>query len=268
MSANWRPVFSGESYFDQFSVPSPLRHTWSLAIEEQWYAFWPLLLFVVLRLRGGSLRVTLAVAMAMAAGSALLMGLALPADARPVTRLLRHRHTRAIAISGRHACDAHVAVRAGAKCRSEGDFAGRGCPLRRIHRLRVGARRRQQHSPLSRRLPGPGDVSGRGHRRLSAAGRERRRSGAVAAAVAGPWPHLIRRLPVALAALSHADAGPHRAGTTTRCSPCASSPRWRSPSHRTGSSRYLCDAALSSDGRLPGRLRRRPRDASQSRSSL
>ena len=31
--ANWRPLFSGQSYFDQFSVPSPLRHTWSLAIE-------------------------------------------------------------------------------------------------------------------------------------------------------------------------------------------------------------------------------------------
>ncbi len=73
--ANWRPIFSGESYFEQFSVPSPLRHTWSLAIEEQWYAFWPLLLFVILRLRGGSLRVTLGVSLAMAAGSALLMAL-------------------------------------------------------------------------------------------------------------------------------------------------------------------------------------------------
>ena len=73
--ANWRPVFSGESYFDQFSVPSPLRHTWSLAIEEQWYAMWPLLLFVMLRFRRGSLRAALAVSLAMAAGSALLMAL-------------------------------------------------------------------------------------------------------------------------------------------------------------------------------------------------
>jgi peptidoglycan/LPS O-acetylase OafA/YrhL len=73
--ANWRPVFAGESYFEQFSVPSPLRHTWSLAIEEQWYAFWPLLLFGVLRLRGGSLRSTLTMALAMAAASALLMAL-------------------------------------------------------------------------------------------------------------------------------------------------------------------------------------------------
>lgn len=70
---NWRLAFSGESYFDQFSLPSPLRHTWSLAIEEQWYAFWPLLLAVLLWWRRGSPRVLLAVAVAMAAGSALLM---------------------------------------------------------------------------------------------------------------------------------------------------------------------------------------------------
>jgi len=69
--ANWRPLFSGQSYFDQFSVPSPLRHTWSLAIEEQWYAVWPLLLLVLLRLRRGSL---LALSLLMIAGSAFLMG--------------------------------------------------------------------------------------------------------------------------------------------------------------------------------------------------
>src|SRR5215212_4886107 len=40
--ANWRLIFSGQSYFEQFSEPSPFRHTWSLAIEEQWYLLWPL----------------------------------------------------------------------------------------------------------------------------------------------------------------------------------------------------------------------------------
>ena len=73
--ANWRPIFSGESYFEQFSVPSPLRHTWSLAIEEQWYAMWPLLLFVLLRLRRGSLRIALPAALVMAAASATLMAI-------------------------------------------------------------------------------------------------------------------------------------------------------------------------------------------------
>jgi peptidoglycan/LPS O-acetylase OafA/YrhL len=72
--ANWRPLFAGQSYFDQFAVPSPLGHTWSLAIEEQWYAVWPLLVLVLLRLRRGSLRSLLAVSLVMIAASALLMG--------------------------------------------------------------------------------------------------------------------------------------------------------------------------------------------------
>jgi peptidoglycan/LPS O-acetylase OafA/YrhL len=42
--ANWRFISSGQSYIEQFVGigPSPLRHTWSLAIEEQFYLVWPL----------------------------------------------------------------------------------------------------------------------------------------------------------------------------------------------------------------------------------
>jgi peptidoglycan/LPS O-acetylase OafA/YrhL len=42
--ANWRAVVSGQDYWDMFVSPSPLEHTWSLAIEEQFYVAWPLLL--------------------------------------------------------------------------------------------------------------------------------------------------------------------------------------------------------------------------------
>ncbi|MCU1452772.1 MAG: acyltransferase 3, partial [Acidimicrobiales bacterium] len=40
--ANWRLVLSHQSYFERFAAPSPLLHTWSLAVEEQWYVVWPL----------------------------------------------------------------------------------------------------------------------------------------------------------------------------------------------------------------------------------
>lgn len=39
--ANWRFVFSHQSYFASFGLPSPLRHMWSLSVEEQWYVVWP-----------------------------------------------------------------------------------------------------------------------------------------------------------------------------------------------------------------------------------
>ncbi len=41
--ANWFAISSGHSYFAALASPSPLAHTWSLAIEEQFYVLWPLL---------------------------------------------------------------------------------------------------------------------------------------------------------------------------------------------------------------------------------
>ncbi len=48
--ANWHAIRSGESYFASFE-PSPLRHAWSLAIEEQFYVLWPLVVLVLVMLR-------------------------------------------------------------------------------------------------------------------------------------------------------------------------------------------------------------------------
>lgn len=41
---NWWIIASGGSYFQQFQSPSPLLHTWSLGVEEQWYLVFPVLL--------------------------------------------------------------------------------------------------------------------------------------------------------------------------------------------------------------------------------
>ncbi len=42
--ANWHFVFQGDSYAQLFVSPSPVLHFWSLAIEEQFYLVFPLLL--------------------------------------------------------------------------------------------------------------------------------------------------------------------------------------------------------------------------------
>lgn len=48
--ANWRFVASGQSYFAEGVGPSPLRHMWSLSVEEQFYVVWPLLVLAAFAL--------------------------------------------------------------------------------------------------------------------------------------------------------------------------------------------------------------------------
>ena len=48
---NWWQIFHNVSYFEASAAPSPLTHYWSLAIEEQFYIVWPLLLLLLLKLR-------------------------------------------------------------------------------------------------------------------------------------------------------------------------------------------------------------------------
>ena len=47
--SNWHQILAGQSYFAQVSAPSPLLHTWTLAIEEQFYLVWPIVVVCVLK---------------------------------------------------------------------------------------------------------------------------------------------------------------------------------------------------------------------------
>jgi peptidoglycan/LPS O-acetylase OafA/YrhL len=72
--ANWHQVFAHQSYCALFSGPSPLQHTWSRAIEEQFYVIWPLLFVGLLAAwKRAPATATLVVSLALAAASAVLM---------------------------------------------------------------------------------------------------------------------------------------------------------------------------------------------------
>ena len=71
-SSNWWFIFHHVSYFQSFN-PQLLNHFWSLAVEEQFYIFWPPLLILLLFLfKKGRVAVVIALMLASALAMALL----------------------------------------------------------------------------------------------------------------------------------------------------------------------------------------------------
>ena len=104
--ANWHFIAANTSYFATVGNPSPLQHTWTLAIEEQFYLIWPLILLVLVGgFRGlrrpsrersrNRLMLVAGVALAGAVASALAMAYLTPVGTTSVNRAYYGSDTRA-----------------------------------------------------------------------------------------------------------------------------------------------------------------------------
>jgi peptidoglycan/LPS O-acetylase OafA/YrhL len=83
--SNWRFLAQGSGYFAATAEPSLLQHTWSLAVEEQFYLAWPMA--VALALRARRPRATLLVAAAGGAVASAILQIGLSLSGASATRL-------------------------------------------------------------------------------------------------------------------------------------------------------------------------------------
>ena len=70
---NWALVNRQQDYFEAIGRPPLLQHTWSLAVEAQFYLIWPLVLLFVLKYFGKKNISFVALAIALASGIALFI---------------------------------------------------------------------------------------------------------------------------------------------------------------------------------------------------
>jgi peptidoglycan/LPS O-acetylase OafA/YrhL len=106
--SNWWQIAANSNYFVATGAVSPLTHTWSLAVEEQFYLVWPLVSFAVLHLSGPfrrGVRNLLVVSTVGALASAIEMAL-LYSPSADTTRLYfgTDTHAQSILIGAVLAC--------------------------------------------------------------------------------------------------------------------------------------------------------------------
>ncbi|MGN4427142.1 acyltransferase family protein [Bacillus cereus group sp. MYBK30-1] len=94
--SNWWYIYHKLSYFDNFNQLSPLNHFWSLAVEEQFYAVWPLIISLGFYYIKKQSRMILLICLG-AAASALTMAILYEPGADP-SRIYYGTDTRAFSL--------------------------------------------------------------------------------------------------------------------------------------------------------------------------
>ena len=150
--ANWHFIADSGGYWESFAQPSMFDHLWSLAIEEQFYLLWPLVLVAIWKWSSRPTR-TLVVGSGVAIGLSFVAMVLLYDGVEP-TRVYMGTDTRAASLlvgalaatepaaPGRTACG--VGARGTRRCRDRrarrASSGGRGSPsTARVRACSTGA---------------------------------------------------------------------------------------------------------------------------------
>ena len=100
--ANWAQIGEGRDYFATYEAPPLLEHAWSLAVEEQFYIVWPVVIAgLAWACRGRAVRfrtIVASVGVAVAVAS-LLTAIVLRSDGVSLSRLYYGTDTRAVGLA-------------------------------------------------------------------------------------------------------------------------------------------------------------------------